>query len=465
MSKTAKQLREERNGLATQMNEMVAAAAKEDRSLNSEEREKFDKLNAAQGDLLKRAQEIETVEGILSDAGSPLDRGQNLPGRHDVDHREQRKPDAGNTKPPTLADQEDAMRAWFLGGPRNRSQIAERQREACRKVGLDPLNPSVRFSLANRAPRSNADLDRLQTVAGTSYQSLTDEQGGYTVANEAMRPLEQALLAFGGMRQVSTVLRTATGATLPIPTANGTDEKGAVLAENTSGAIEDLGFGQITLTSYKYTSKMVRASLEFLQDTSIPFLDYVGNQLGTRIGRITNQHFTVGTTSTSNPFGIVVEASTGVVTSTSTGFTFNDIINLMHSVDPAYRDRPGCGWMFNDATLSLIKQKTDGQGRPLWQPGYVTGSPDTILGKPYTINQDMPTVSTTTSSAPATVRRCIIFGDLSKYLIRDVMDIDLMRLDERYAEFGQVAFVAFSRHDGRLLDAGTKPVKYLRVST
>jgi HK97 family phage major capsid protein len=48
-------------------------------------------------------------------------------------------------------------------------------------------------------------------------------------------------------------------------------------------------------------------------------------------------------------------------------------------------------------------------------------------------------------------------------MIRDVKDVTLVRLDERFAEFGQVCFLAFSRHDGDLLDAGTHPVKYLTM--
>jgi HK97 family phage major capsid protein len=59
----------------------------------------------------------------------------------------------------------------------------------------------------------------------------------------------------------------------------------------------------------------------------------------------------------------------------------------------------------------------------------------------------------------------MLYGALSKYQIRDVRDITLVRLDERYAELGVVAFLAFSRHDGDLLDAGTHPVKYLTMGT
>ncbi len=55
--------------------------------------------------------------------------------------------------------------------------------------------------------------------------------------------------------------------------------------------------------------------------------------------------------------------------------------------------------------------------------------------------------------------KSILFGQLSKYLIRDVKAFQLLRFDEVYAGNLQVGFMGFSRHDGHLLDAGTHPVK------
>jgi HK97 family phage major capsid protein len=75
-----------------------------------------------------------------------------------------------------------------------------------------------------------------------------------------------------------------------------------------------------------------------------------------------------------------------------------------------------------------------------------------IHGYPYVVNQSMTT--------PATGVKSILFGDFSKYIIRDVRDVVLLRLDERFAEQHSVAFLAFARSDGDLLDAGTDPVKY-----
>jgi HK97 family phage major capsid protein len=124
-------------------------------------------------------------------------------------------------------------------------------------------------------------------------------------------------------------------------------------------------------------------------------------------------------------------------------------------VDPSYRDN--AKWMFNDNTLSKIKLLVDSQSRPLWLPGLVDRAPDTLLGSPYVINQDMASVTSTGKS--------VLFGDFSKYWIRDVRDVTLLRLDERFAEFLQVAFLAFMRTDGDLLDAGTKPIRGIQQAT
>jgi HK97 family phage major capsid protein len=58
----------------------------------------------------------------------------------------------------------------------------------------------------------------------------------------------------------------------------------------------------------------------------------------------------------------------------------------------------------------------------------------------------------------------VAFGSLDKYLIRRVKEMSVLRLVERFADYGQVAFLGFARYDGNLLDAGTHPVKYLQNS-
>jgi HK97 family phage major capsid protein len=275
-----------------------------------------------------------------------------------------------------------------------------------------------------------------------------------------MRPLEVALLEFGGMRQVSTIVRTSTGAELPFPTLNDTSNSGALLGEGLEHTELDTTFDQMVMHAYKYTSRRVPVSVEYLQDNAINFVGRIGSILGERIGRITNTHFTTGD-GNAKPNGIVTAAtSSGVTAAVDDALTYDNIIDLKHSVDPAYRT--GARFMFNDTTLKIIKKikvpqfSGDTAGQPLWRAGMTLGEPNTIDGDPYTINQQV---------ASGVSAKAILYGQLSKYQIRDVRDITLVRLDERYAELGVVAFLAFSRHDGDLLDAGTHPVKYLTMGT
>jgi HK97 family phage major capsid protein len=129
----------------------------------------------------------------------------------------------------------------------------------------------------------------------------------------------------------------------------------------------------------------------------------------------------------------------------------DEVMNLEASVDAAYR--PGAMWMFNDTTRNEIRQLKSADSIYHWQPGAQAGDPDMLLGYPFIVNNDM--------ADTATAEKSILFGQLSKYLIREVLGVTLVQLNERYADYHQVAFVAIMRFDGDLLDAGTNPVKHL----
>lgn len=299
-----------------------------------------------------------------------------------------------------------------------------------------------------------AALTRRSQIHNAPQSTTSGADGGYLIPEGFNTALEEAMKAYGGMREVAEIIRTASGNALPFPTTDDTANKGAILTENSQVSDQAVAFGQMTLNAYKYSSKLVKVSIELLQDSAFDLPGKLSGWLGTRIGRITNEHFTTGT-GTDQPKGIVAAATLGVtaVGGQTSSILANDLINLEHSVDPAYRR--GARFMMNDAWLKQIKKLTVSTTdlRPIWLPGYQVGSPDTILGYPYTINQDM-------NSASSASTKAVIFGQLSKYLIRDVLGVQVMRLNERYADYLQVGFMAFSRHDGDLLDAGTHPVKY-----
>jgi HK97 family phage major capsid protein len=318
------------------------------------------------------------------------------------------------------------------GTATNKDKKKEEYRSAFKSFlmnGIDGLAPEQRsLVLENRA---------LSVGTGTA--------GGYTVPEGFYGTLVEAMKAFGGMRSVARILPTASGNPLMIPTANNTAQKGAILAENAAAAASDPTFGQTSLGAYKYTSNIILVPIELIQDSAFDVEAWVRERIAERIARITNEHFTVGT-GVGQPGGVVGASSVGKAGATgqTTSLIGDDLIDLTHAIDPSYRD--GSRFMFHDTTLKTLKKLKDADGRHLWLPGLAVNEPDTILGYGYTINQDMPTMAASAKS--------VLFGRLSSYWIRDVMDVQIVRFGEKYMDAGQVGFVAFSRHDGKFINAG-----------
>ena len=275
----------------------------------------------------------------------------------------------------------------------------------------------------------------------------TGAAGGYVVPPAFRAKMVETMKFYGAMRQVSEVITTESGVTLPWPTNDDTGNVGAILAENTQVTEQDVTLGQQDVGAYMYTSKLVRVSLQLLNDAVLDFENWLARKLGERIGRIQNTHFTTGT-GTAQPEGIQTNATIGKTGATgqTTSVTGDDLIDLVHSVDPAYRNSGRVQFMLADATLGAVRKLKDGNGQYLWQPSVQSGVPDRVLGYGYTVNQDMPVMAANAKS--------ILFGDFfAGYLIRDVQDVQTLRLAERYADFLQVGFLAFARADGTPQDA------------
>ena len=109
--------------------------------------------------------------------------------------------------------------------------------------------------------------------------------------------------------------------------------------------------------------------------------------------------------------------------------------------------------MFNDTTFKALRKLKDDNDMPIWQPSVSQGAPDSLLGVKYVINQDMANIGASAKS--------ILCGDFSKFIIRMVNDISVLRLTERYADQLAVGFIGYQSLDSRLIDAGTHPIKYL----
>jgi HK97 family phage major capsid protein len=317
--------------------------------------------------------------------------------------------------------------------------------------GMQALEPEDQQLLRQGFRPFNGQVMDLSGPEGRAM-SLTVAAGGYTVPEGFGPDLQKNMLAFGGVRQLARIFPTSAGNSIPWPTVDDTSNEASIVGEGSAlTSPQDPTFGVVTLGSYMYRT-LCLASLELLQDSAFNLEAYIRDWIAERFARGTNRHYTTGNGST-QPHGFIPASSSGVTAASATSVGFNDLVDLEHSVDPAYRSNPSVAWQMADGTLKIIKKLVDSQNRPLWLPGIAVREPDTILGYKYAINQHMAAVAASNKS--------LAFGDWSKFIIRDVMSMLIVRANELHIGNGQIGFYAFFRTDSKMLDAGTDPVKHL----
>lgn len=401
---TTQQLREQRASLFEKMKEVSDRASAENRLLSAEEVATYDRIDA----------EYTQVEDEIDRREAAQAREKNMVRRDPSGTLE----DGGQV----VGDGEAYNRVFtnFL------------------RRGMADLSPEDKAVMSGKA-------SQILNAAGIG----TGAAGGFTVSPEFRDKLIETQKWYGPMLQEAEVIHTETGAQLPWPTSDDTANVGAILAENTQVTEQDVTFGTANIDAYMYTSKMVRVSYQLMQDSAFDLGAWLPRKLGTRLGRILNQHFTTGT-GTNQPDGIVTSAAVGATSTGSFaatgGVSFDNLIDLIEALDPAYGGGEGLKFMGHQSVRKAIRKLKDGQGRYLWEPSVKEGVPNQVQGYPFILNNDMPTLAASSKS--------LLFGNIrDAYLIRIVRDMQTMRLQERYADFLQVGFLAFERADGTLQDA------------
>lgn len=304
------------------------------------------------------------------------------------------------------------------------------------------------------------DMTREQAeLIRNTMSTTTGSQGGYTVPSQVSSDLVDTMKDYGAMRRRADRLVTGSGNDLSYPTSDGTSEVGEIIAQNTTATGADISFGTVPLNVVKFSSKVIAVPIELLQDSAVDVVGLVNKRIRQRIGRIQNLKFTQGSGS-GEPNGLVTAASVGKTGTTgqTTTIIYDDLVDLVDSIDIAYQAEGNLNWMFGQTLRRTIRKIKDTAGRPIWTPSYDAGlgvgTPDLLLGYEVEINNDMP--------APGANNYSLSFGQHKKYMVRDAMDITLFRFeDSAYIKLGQVGFMAWCRAGGNLLDtAGVKTYRH-----
>lgn len=246
----------------------------------------------------------------------------------------------------------------------------------------------------------------------------------------------------GPMLQTSTILNTASGENLQIP-SQAQYSTAAIVGEGTAISESDPIFNSfITLGAYKFAF-LVQLSTEMIADSGVDILSFLADQVGNELGTRVNASLTTGSGS-SAPNGIVTAAAAGITGSTavSGAFTADNLINLVYSVDTAGRRQAGAGFQMNSSSIGKMRALKDTAGNYVFSPALNADANDLLLGYPVFEN---PAMADTATSA-----KSVIFGALKSYYVRQVGGIQLDRSDDFAFSTGLVTFRATMRVDGNL---------------
>jgi HK97 family phage major capsid protein len=392
------ELRGQRAELIKGATAIVDAAQKEGRSLNAEEKSKFDAMEA---DARSIKDQIDVIERTA----------------------EMKKELAANAEVREAAPKATRKGAF----------------EKYLRNGMGSLNANERSIMGE--------------LRGTSTQIAgTDSLGGFLVPQDFSNELDMATLFTGEVERLAKKLNTAGGALLDYPTINDTATDAALTSEAAAVGVQDLTFANAQLSAYNYASQ-VRVSMQLLQDNAFDLNAFLAEAMGERIARATNAAFTTGTGS-SQPQGIITGASLGNTAASATAIVADDILDLIHSIDPSYRNKPTFGLMANDSVIAAIRALGLGSANdfPIFIPSMEAGQPDKLFGFNLYYNNDM-------ESAITTGKKTLLAADFSKFVVRSAGGVQMVRLNERYMDELEVGFVSYARKDAKVLDS--RAVKYL----
>ena len=331
---TAKELRAKRAAIANKMNAILAEPKGENGAMSTEQRAEFERMDA----------EVETL-------GADVAR---------IEKHEERMAAMGGSPGPRAGGQQDDEREEVEGLSEQALDLAEAAEERSGDGLRTDRNELRRLGRiiargAKRTPQLHAAYDsylrrgmaglsvehrgimqaRMSLLESRSMGTNSDTGGGYLVPEGFYGSVIEARLFYGGMRQSrATILPTASGQSLPIPTDNDTSNTGELVGENNPLGTQDVAFGQAMLNAYMYSSKIIKVSRQLLNDSAFPLQPYIARKFAQRLGRIQNTHFTTGD-GASKPQGVVTGATSGVAATSgqTTSITYNDLVELEHSVD------------------------------------------------------------------------------------------------------------------------------------
>lgn len=319
-------------------------------------------------------------------------------------------------------------------------ELLMKQSDAEADVGSDEEAASERLARPHMEKRDRSPADKAElrdrafkkyvrghSLTGAEYRALTiggSGTGAEMVPNGIHQGFYEVLRTTGSIRQGNPVVETpSSGNATNYPVYNDTANEGEIItAGGTATTTADPATSKMTLGGYNFSSKVFSLGRDYVQDVSHDAVAAVQKMAVDRLAVHQDRKMTVGAGSGSNePQGMVTGSSLGKTAAATTAVTFTEILDLINSLAPQYRE--GAYLFLTDTTLLAVKKLTDADGNSIWWHGAAGNAanpfPPTIAGVKYITCPYMPAM--TAGLKP------ICYANLSQgYRIHDVQASELL---------------------------------------
>jgi HK97 family phage major capsid protein len=294
-----------------------------------------------------------------------------------------------------------------------------------------------------RGERPAVEFDLRTATSGSAANA------GNTFATSFVAQVIEAMRVRSQFFSMARTLTTSSGETLQYPVKTGRPTA-AQVSENVAYGKSDETWSTTNIGAYKY-GVIVEATQEIVDDSQLDILGILAQDAGEAVADKVMADLMVGN-GTGKPWGWITRSTGAVNAANLAGVTTDNLIDLQHSILRPYRKN--AVFMTSDSAVQSLRKLKDTTGNYIWQPSLQAGAPDTILGTSIMTDPNI-----VTSGAGAKV---LVYGDPSKYLIRQVKNLRVVRSDEYGYDRDVVAFKVSWRGSGDLFDLAS--VKALTVT-
>lgn len=233
---------------------------------------------------------------------------------------------------------------------------------------------------------------------------------------------------------LSDVINTTGKLSVPVYGEDATNYINADYVEEGTALTDNVGkFITVDLTGY-VIGALALVSNKLITNSDIDIVNFIVNQVARALAEKLEKEFTVGT---SNKITGVLSAKTSITAASATAITYDELINLKHSIKQQFRKN--AVWLMNDTTYTAICKLKDNDGRP-----YFKDDDYMLLNNRVIVTDSMPEI--------AQSAKVIVFADLSGYTIKGAKAVEVTVLRERYAEKNMIGVMAYAEYDAKITD-------------